>query len=261
MSECESLAESLTELSTVPPWLRPAIAALDPWPATTTEAKAIQRDWHDRVIHQDQFGGLKNLKTVAGVDVGFEEQGAIARAAVALLDFPSLEPLGVAIARLPTPFPYIPGFLSFREIPVIIHALAQLTQTFPEQPGLIICDGQGYAHPRRFGLACHLGVMLGCPTLGAAKSRFIGEHPPVESEKGAWEALSDRDETIGAVLRTRTNVRPLYISVGHRISLDSAIELVLRCTPKYRLPETTRWADKIASQRGSDDSYAHLICR
>ncbi|MEM1425386.1 MAG: endonuclease V, partial [Cyanobacteria bacterium P01_H01_bin.130] len=149
----------------------------------------------------------------------------------------------------------------FREIPAIVYALAQLTQKFPEPPGLIICDGQGVAHPRRFGLACHVGVLLDCPTLGAAKSRFIGDHEPVGSDKGQWEWLSDRDETIGAVLRTRANVRPLYISVGHRIGLPSAIDLVLRCTPKYRLPETTRWADKIASQRGSDESYAHLICR
>ena len=250
-------------LITAPPWLQSAIAPLTTWPKTTADAKAIQLAWSDRVIHQDQFGGLcdgiETLKTVAGVDVGFEENGAIARAAVALLDFPSLEPLGVAIARRPTPFPYIPGFLSFREISAIVHALAKLTQKFPEPPGLIICDGQGYAHPRRFGLACHLGVLLDCPTLGAAKSRFIGTHGPLGNEKGAWQKLCDRDETIGAVLRTRTNVRPLYISVGHRIGLESAIALVLRCTPKYRLPETTRWADKVASQRGSTASYAHLL--
>ncbi len=252
---------SMPSIESAPPWLQPAIATLETWPTSTAAAKAIQLEWRDRVISRDQFGGLENLTTVAGVDVGFEEKGAIARAAVALLKFPSLEPLGVAIARIPTPFPYIPGFLSFREIPAIVHALAQLSQKFPDPPGLIICDGQGVAHPRRFGLACHVGVLLDCPTLGAAKSRFIGDHEPVGSEKGQWERLSDRDEIIGAVLRTRTNVRPLYISVGHRIGLPSAINIVLRCTPKYRLPETTRWADKIASQRGSDESYAHLICR
>ncbi|MEM6502990.1 MAG: deoxyribonuclease V [Cyanobacteria bacterium P01_C01_bin.89] len=241
-------------------WLEPAIAPLDSWATTTAEAKEIQEAGRDQVITQDQFCGVDDIKMIAGVDVGFEDKGAIARAAVALLDFQSLEPLGVAIARVPTPFPYIPGFLSFREIPAIVRALAKLTHQFPEPPDVIICDGQGYAHPRRFGLACHLGVLLDRPTLGAAKSRFIGEHVPLGEKKGDREWLGDRGETIGVVLRTRDDVRPLYISSGHRIGLESAVDIVLRCTPKYRLPETTRWADKIASQRGSDESYAHLIC-
>ncbi|MGD1852472.1 MAG: deoxyribonuclease V [Cyanophyceae cyanobacterium] len=241
-------------------WLEPAIAPLDSWPTKTAEAKEIQKAEREQVISQNRFCGIENIRTIAGVDVGFEQQGASARAAVALLDFQTLEPLGVAIARMPTPFPYIPGFLSFREIPAIVRALAKLTCKFPAPPDVIICDGQGYAHPRRFGLACHLGVLLDRPTVGAAKSRLIGQHLPLGEAKGNRELLGDSGETIGVVLRTRDNVRPLYISVGHRIGLDSAVEIVLHCTPKYRLPETTRWADKIASHRGSNKSYAHLIC-
>jgi deoxyribonuclease V len=175
--------------------------------------------------------------------VGFEEGGKITRAAVAVLSFPDLQPLQQAIARLPTCFPYVPGLLSFREIPAVLGALEQLRPL----PDLLLCDGQGVAHPRRFGIACHLGVVTGIPSIGVAKSRLIGTHPEPGPEKGSWVPLMDGDERIGAVLRTRSNVRPLFISSGHRISLQTAIDYVLACSPKYRLPETTRQAHKLAS--------------
>lgn len=215
-----------------------------PWPKTIDEAKIVQTTLRDRVIRHDQFS---SVKWVGGADVGFEENGTIARAAVVVLSFPELEKVEWAIARMPTPFPYVPGFLSFREVPVILEAFQKLRQ----KPDLILCDGQGYAHPRRFGLACHLGVLLDLPTIGAAKSHLIGTHDTLGNLKGNWQPLVDHNEIIGAIVRSRTNCRPLYISVGHQVSLPTAIEFVLRCTPRYRLPETTRWADAIASRRGA----------
>jgi deoxyribonuclease V len=162
---------------------------------------------------------------------------------VAVLSYPGLEPVDRALAKRPTVFPYVPGLLSFREIPAVLDALAMLNRP----PDLLLCDGQGYAHPRRFGLACHLGVLAGLPSIGVAKSRLIGEHEPVGREKGDRVWLRHDGEIIGAVLRTRRDVQPLYISVGHRVSLQTAIDYVLGCTTRFRLPETTRWAHRIAS--------------
>ncbi|MFW5664789.1 MAG: deoxyribonuclease V [Coleofasciculus sp.] len=212
------------------------------WTLTVEEATAIQNQLSREIITSDQLG---EVKYVAGVDVGFEDNYAISRAAVAVLSFPELQLIEQAIARRPTTFPYIPGFLSFREVPVVLDALSQIKIT----PDLILCDGQGIAHPRRFGLACHLGLLITVPTIGVAKSRLIGQHEELPPEKGNWQPLRHRGEVIGAVVRSRTGVKPLYVSPGHRISLPTAIDYVLRCTPKYRLPETTRWADKLASNR------------
>lgn len=213
------------------------------WALTIEEAIAIQEQLKGEIITTDQLPEL--VQYVAGVDMGFEEQGTISRAAVAVLSFPDLKLQESAIARRPTSFPYIPGFLSFREIPAVLNALEKISIT----PDIILCDGQGIAHPRRFGIACHLGIIVDIPTIGVAKSILIGKHQQVPEEKGNWQPLINRGETIGAVLRTRTSTKPLYISSGHRISLTTAIDYVLRCTPKYRLPETTRIADKLASQK------------
>ena len=212
------------------------------WTLSVEEATAIQNQLSKEIITSDQ---LSEVNYVAGVDVGFEENYAISRAAVAVLSFPELQLIEQAIARRPTTFPYIPGFLSFREVPVVLDALSQIKIT----PDLILCDGQGIAHPRRFGLASHLGLLITVPTIGVAKSRLIGQHEELPPQKGNWQPLRHRGEVIGAVVRSRTGVKPLYVSPGHRISLPTAIDYVLRCTPKYRLPETTRWADKLASNR------------
>jgi deoxyribonuclease V len=211
-----------------------------PWPITIEEAIAIQEELRGEVITSDQLG---LVQYVAGVDVGFEEDGAVSRAAVAVLSFPDLQLREKAIARRPTTFPYVPGFLSFREVPAVLDALEKISTT----PNLILCDGQGIAHPRRFGLACHLGILTDIPTIGVAKSLFVGKHDELPEERGNWQPLRHKGEVIGAVLRTRTGVKPLYVSSGHRVSLTTSIEYVLRCTPKYRLPETTRIADKLAS--------------
>jgi deoxyribonuclease V len=210
------------------------------WPKTVVQARAIQQSLRDRVITQDR---LRVPRRVAGIDVGFEHDGSITRAAVVVLDFPSLEPLEHAIVQRKTGFPYVPGYLSFREAPAVLAALRRLRRS----PDLILCDGQGFAHPRRFGLACHLGLLANLPSIGVAKSRLIGEHAAVGPRRGEWVPLIDDGERIGAVLRTRTGVRPVYVSIGHRISLETAIDYVLRCTTRYRLPETTRQAHRLAS--------------
>lgn len=210
------------------------------WHLTPTEAIALQKELAIQVITRDQFGPVN---FVAGVDVGFEEQNTITRAAVAVLSFPKLQLVDYAIARRSTDFPYIPGLLSFREIPAVLDALNQLQQL----PDVVLCDGQGIAHPRRFGIACHLGVITGLPTIGVGKSRLIGQYEEVPQERGLWSSLMDKGERVGAVLRTRAGIQPLYISSGHKVSLESAISLVMSCTTRYKLPETTRWAHRLAS--------------
>src|SRR5258708_25411587 len=179
------------------------------WPITIAAARALQERLRDRVIRRDRLG---KVKCIAGIDVGFENDGRTALAAIVILEFLSLAPCAQALARAKVRFPYVPGYLSFREIPVVLAALAKLRV----KPDLLLCDGQGYAHPRRFGLACHLGILTGAPSIGVAKSRLIGEHGALAHAKGSWTPLRDGDETIGAVLRTRADVKPLYVSIGHR---------------------------------------------
>jgi deoxyribonuclease V len=212
------------------------------WATSIAEAKLVQERLRDLVITKDD---LDTVKYVAGVDAGFLENNQITQAAIAVLTFPQLELVERAIAKRATTFPYIPGYLSFREIPAILEAFKKLQIT----PNLILCDGQGLAHPRRFGLACHLGVLLDLPTIGVAKSLFVGKHEELAPEKGSWQPLIDKEETIGLVLRSRTNVKPIYISIGHKISLPTAKDYVMKCLTKYRLPETTRWSDKLASEK------------
>jgi deoxyribonuclease V len=209
-------------------------------PATIEEAIVIQEQLRGQVRIADEDWPLR---TVAGVDAGFEDEGATARAAVVVLSFPDLLPIAHAVARGPAGFPYVPGFLSFREAPVIIDALAMLAAP----PDLIICDGQGIAHPRRLGIASHLGVLTGLPTIGCAKSLLVGQHPQLPDERGARVPLTHRGEQVGYVLRTRPGVKPVYVSPGHRIGRDRAAALVMACVTRYRLPETTRYAHNLAS--------------
>jgi len=211
-----------------------------PWDISPAEAIAIQQQLRGEVEREDRLGPVRH---VAGVDVGFEEGGAITRAAVAVLGFPALELKDYAIFRAPTCFPYVPGLLSFREVPAVIRALEKLTVI----PDLLLCDGQGIAHPRRFGIASHLGLLCDIPSIGVAKTRLIGKHAEPPDQRGASVPLLDHGETIGAVLRTRAGVKPLYISIGHRIGLATALDYVMACLTRYRLPETTRWAHRLAS--------------
>ena len=210
-----------------------------PGKLTVSEAKGIQLALRDKVVQDDRFSGPRY---VAGVDVGFKDRRT-ARGAVVVLEFPSLTLRDQAFASAPVTFPYVPGYLSFREVPVVLKALAKLQL----KPDIILCDGQGLAHPRRFGFACHLGVIANVPSIGVAKTRLIGDYREPGCQKGAWMPLKHNNADIGAVLRTRTDKRPLFVSVGHRISLAAAIKIVLACCTKYRLPETTRAAHRLAS--------------
>ncbi|SCZ50261.1 deoxyribonuclease V [Thiohalomonas denitrificans] len=210
------------------------------WDLTPKEAIALQQELRGRVEITDRYG---EIRWVAGVDVGFEARNTITRAAVAVLAYPSLELHEHAIARQPTRMPYIPGLLSFREVPAVLEAMARLDS----RPDLLLCDGQGIAHPRRFGIASHLGVLLDVPAIGVAKTRLVGTHDAVPEGRGESVPLVDRGERIGAVLRTRSRVKPLFISPGHRMGLEHAVEWVMACTTRYRLPETTRRAHRLAS--------------
>lgn len=210
------------------------------WNLTPTEAIALQNELRQRVELEDR---LPDIRHVAGVDVGFERDGTVTRAAVVVLSFPALQVVEKSLARLSTTFAYVPGLLSFRELPAVLAALNALKTT----PDIILCDGQGIAHPRRFGIASHLGVLLDIPTIGVAKTRLTGKYSAPSESKGSWSPLLDKEEIIGAVLRTRKGVKPVYVSPGHRVCLDTAISITLACTTRYRLPETTRQAHRLAS--------------
>lgn len=218
------------------------LALEHPWDLTPSQARDLQRDLSARVETRDRLGPVR---TVAGVDVGFRDAGRITHAAVAVLSCADLSPVATATASVDTTFPYVPGLLSFREIPAVLEAVSRLAT----MPDLFLCDGQGIAHPRRFGVACHLGVLLDRPAVGVAKSRLTGTHATVPEGRGEWTALRDGDEVLGAVLRTRRGVKPLFVSPGHRIGLATAVARVMACVTRYRLPETTRLADRLASGR------------
>lgn len=215
------------------------------WNLTPRAALALQHRLSAKVV---RMGRPRDVRHVAGTDVGFERGGGTTRAAVVVLSFPDLELVDHAVARLPTHFPYVPGLLSFREMPALLVALDKLRI----RPDLVLCDGQGLAHPRRFGLASHFGVYCGVPSIGVAKSRLIGTHGEPMHRRGAWVPLRDQGETIGAVLRSKVHTQPIYVSIGHRISLALAVRYVMACTTRYRLPETTRWAHRLASGKGRD---------
>lgn len=182
---------------------------------------------------------------IAGGDVGFEQQGTIARGVIVVLRWPGLEIVEHRIARVPVTLPYIPGFLSFRECPALLAAWQQLTH----RPDLLLIDGQGIAHPRGLGVASHIGVLADVPTIGIAKSRLYGEYSPLEEGAGACQPLYCHHQQAGWVLRSKIRCNPLFISVGHRVSVDMALFWTQQCLRGYRLPEPTRLADGIASRR------------
>lgn len=217
---------------------------LHDWPIEAAAAIALQRELAGRVCCDDRVP--RQIATVAGVDVSCRLYSQLFHAAVVLLSYPDFKPLETVTASLQVDFPYIPGLLSFREVPVLLLALEKLRH----KPDLLLVDGQGIAHPRRFGLAAHLGLWLDLPTIGCGKSRLYGEHGEVGARKGDVAALHARDGAeIGAVLRSRQGVKPLYVSPGHLVSVARATELALSCCARYRLPEPIRAAHAASNRQ------------
>ena len=217
------------------------IKKLHDWNLSYERAREVQTSLADKV----QFTPLpKSPKVVAGIDCAFSKDGKRILTAAVVLRLPDFEIVEIASAVLEVTFPYIPGLLSFREAPVCIAAVEKLRS----RPDLFIIDGQGIAHPRRLGLATHLGLFFDRPTVGCAKSRLTGDYEEPAPEKGAYTSLTAQAETIGAVVRIRTNVKPVFVSVGHKCVLTDAIEIVLACAVKYRLPEPTRLAHQTVSK-------------
>ena len=213
------------------------------WDGSIAAARSLQVELAKRVSLQDDF---PEPRVLAGFDVGFEEEGTVTRAAVVLLDAGTLQPIESHIARVETSMPYVPGLLSFRELPALMAALAMLMRT----PDLVFVDGQGIAHPRRLGIAAHFGVATGLPAIGVAKKVLAGRHNDPGPTPGDRAALTHRGEQIGWALRSKLRCNPLIISPGHRISMDTAVGWVMRTLKGYRLPEPTRLADRIASRHG-----------
>jgi deoxyribonuclease V len=210
------------------------------------EAIKEQESLRSKVVFSDELP--VTINRVAGVDVAYEKDGDRVIAGIVILNAETLALEESSIHIEKVSFPYIPGLFSFRELPPIIGAFNQLKS----KPDLIIVDGQGYAHPRRFGLACHLGVSLNIPTIGCAKTRLIGEYAPPKEERGSYSELNDNSEVIGRALRTQTNINSVFVSVGHKVSLDTACQWVLKLSPHYRLPETTRLADSLVNSAMKD---------
>lgn len=211
------------------------------WDVTAEEAIAIQERLRP-LVQQKNALELDQIRSVAGIDAYYRETG---KAAIVVFSFPQLKVLDQVITSHDSPFPYVPGLLSFREGPVVLAAIEKLKV----QPDLLIFDGQGYAHPRRLGLASHMGVLLDRPSIGCAKSWFIGEYTMPGPKKGDCSPMTDQGETIGMAVRTREGSKPLFVSVGHKIDLETAVQVVLRCVRgDNRYPETTRLPDLLSRE-------------
>jgi deoxyribonuclease V len=208
---------------------------LHDWPTTVTEATALQRELAGRI---DTCSPLGDFDLVAGADISYNRHDPLLHASVVVWRVSTGEVIDAADVRATATFPYVPGYLSFRELPAVLPAFEALRT----KPDVVMCDGQGTAHPRRFGLACHLGLWLNMPCLGCAKSRLSGTHVEPPPDAGSRVPLTDRGEVIGAVVRGKARVKPLWVSPGHRIDLDSAVRVVLACVRGYRVPEPTRQA-------------------
>ncbi|MGD8519918.1 MAG: deoxyribonuclease V [Desulfobacterales bacterium] len=217
-------------------------AIYHPWDLSPEQAIELQKQLAPGVIRKSTLK-LNRVRTIAGIDTAYRE--GVGCAAVVVLQFEDLKTVESKTATRPINFPYVPGLLSFREGPVISEALDKLKSP----PDLLMFDGQGIAHPRRFGIASHIGLLVDIPAVGCAKTKLIGKYQEPEVEQGSFTYLRDNDGTIGAVVRTRSRVKPLFVSTGHRVNLGDSIKLVLRCSTGFRLPEPIRRADKLSRER------------
>ena len=218
------------------------IANFHAWPDNYRDAVVQQKQLAAGVILQNDLP--EQLRTIAGVDVSYEKHGDQFYAGVVILSFPDLELIEEQTAVATVTFPYIPGLLSFRELPVLLDAFRKVDT----MPDLVLVDGQGIAHPRRFGLACHLGLWLDLPTIGCAKSRLVGDYDEPGPEKGRRSDLISGSERVGQVVRTRDRVKPMFISPGHKVDVETASELALQCCTRYRMPEPTRLAHQLTNR-------------
>ncbi|WMX44161.1 endonuclease V [Streptomyces roseicoloratus] len=212
----------------------------DGWPADEETAQAVQEELRARLVVAEEGPGVGE-GNVTGVDVAYDDARDLVAAAAVVLDGRTLEVVEEATAVGRVSFPYVPGLLAFREVPTVLAALGRLAA----RPGLLVCDGYGLAHPRRFGLASHLGVLTGLPSVGVAKNPFTFTYAQPGEARGEFGDLVADGETVGRALRTRAGVKPVFVSVGHRVSLDRACAHTLHLSPRYRLPETTRHADAL----------------
>lgn len=215
------------------------------------QLKLTQQQLAEQVNLTDDFNS--SITLIGGTDVGFEDEGKTTRAAIVILTYPDFDVVEYHVARLKTEFPYIPGYLSFREYPALLSAWEQVEH----KPDLLLVDGQGVAHPRRLGIASHLGLLLDMPTIGVAKKRLCGHYNPLPKVAGQVTLLTDKQQQIGWVLQSKNNCNPLFISSGHRISQASALNWVNLCLRGYRLPEPTRWADAVASNKPLFKKFIH----
>ncbi|MGW0805860.1 endonuclease V [Nonomuraea sp. NPDC002799] len=213
------------------------VKQLHPWPTTVAEAQAVQ----DRLRGRVELAGPTAFTLVAGLDVHYHGDDEVT-AAVVVLEAGTLTPVEEVVAHGRAAFPYVPGLFAFRELPALVEALEKLTV----RPDLLVCDGYGLAHPRGFGLACHLGVLTEVPALGVGKTPFVGAHETPGPERGDWTPIVHEGATVGRALRTQAGVKPVYVSQGHRIALDTVTDQVLNLTTRYRLPEPIRRADHLA---------------
>ena len=231
-----------SSLDDSPDWLTMAsYETLHRWDLTPKEAVALQKELRDRVIVAPPDAPIR---TVAGADISFNKFSSTIYAAIVVVDVETLAVVEERGVVTETRFPYVPGLLSFRETPALLEAWALLEQT----PDAVMIDGHGYAHPRRFGVACHVGLLVGRPTVGAAKSVLVGRYDEPGEERGSWTPMIDKEEVIGAAVRTKNRVKPVYATVGHLVDLESAIDLVLRCDGGYRQPEPTRRAHLLVNE-------------
>jgi deoxyribonuclease V len=216
------------------------VRALHRWSLTPREARQLQTRMAVKVVERWERAAVR---TIAGCDVHFPAK-RVARGAVVVMSYPKLELLEQSCGDVDCRFPYVPGLLSFRELPALLPLLSKLRTV----PDVVLCDGHGVAHPRGFGLASHLGLLLDTPTIGCAKSRLIGSHTDPGSTKGSAVPLRrDQGDVIGAVVRTRASTKPVYVSVGHLVTVAKAVAIVLSCCPRYRIPEPLRAAHRLAS--------------